>query len=83
MDAVARELSPRDSKVARWWSLGGDDGACEVVRSTARWRDKVFGLDIRASFDNETLSLTMPMKSFISICCRLSTFCKNYESIID
>lgn len=30
-------------------------------------RDKVFGLEIRASFESETLSLTMPIRSLIFV----------------
>lgn len=67
MEAVARELSPRERRVARWWSLGGVDGEWDVVRRTATWRDKVWGLERRASFESEILSLTMPISSLIVV----------------
>lgn len=43
------------------------DDEWEVVRRTATWRDKVLGLERRASFESETLSLTMPMSSLIVV----------------
>ncbi|KAJ0556429.1 hypothetical protein HanIR_Chr07g0313771 [Helianthus annuus] len=65
MEAVARELLPRVRRVARWWGFGGVDGAWEVVRRTATWRERVFGFVRSASFDSETLSLMVPMISFM------------------
>lgn len=61
--AVAREESPRDRRAARCFSSGGVEGECVVARSTERWRETVFGLESKAAFDAEALSLITPIRS--------------------
>lgn len=68
IDAVARELSPRDKRVARWWSFGCVDDVCEVVRRTETWRESKLGLEISASFESEILSLTIPIMYLMIFC---------------
>lgn len=62
-EAVVRELSPRASKKEMRWSSGGTEGLWVVTRRTARWREMVSGFDSTAAFDNEALSLMIPMRS--------------------
>lgn len=38
-EAVARELWPKESRVARCLGCGGEKGSWVVARRRARWRD--------------------------------------------
>lgn len=62
-EAVARELSPRERRVVRWWLSGGVEGEWVVARRTARWRESVFGFEVTVTLDREILSLNTPMRS--------------------
>lgn len=62
-EAVARELSPRDKRTDTWWPSGGVDGVWLVARRTARWRERLLGLEMKAALDCEALSLMAPIRS--------------------
>lgn len=63
-EAIERELSPMESKTEMRWSSGGtSEGVWAVTRRTARWREMASGFDSTAAFDNQTLSLMIPMRS--------------------
>lgn len=60
VDAVARDPSPADKRMERWWSWGMVDGAWEVARKTARWR---VDLESMVALESDALSFITPIIS--------------------
>ena len=49
VDAVARELWPKESRSVKCLGSGGVKGSWVVALSKARWRGKVLGLESKAA----------------------------------